>query len=269
MFIQSCYAAALFVTGVGITQKTLAQQIAKKSEKKKRETKSEERLGYGKTEQATASLATMWNGVIERTPAWRGELDQQLDEAGRPIFNKNTVIQHWLNAIPSMRMSETIHSPMDKVLAEYYTGLSVPSKSWEGVKLSGRDYNEFKRLYGQLLKMPIAVNIDEDMEMMNMEMAIVKVIEREKAMAEEDGEYFAPGDARDEISETVSMFRAEAKRRMLGDTETPEDREENRGIARYTGEWMDEEGNMHPALNPELASNINFYNGFKRLSLNP
>ena len=269
MVIQSGKAAVLSVPGVGITQGTLAQNIAKTIDKEKRETMPEERLGYGANDQASAALDRMWNGVIERTPVWRGELDQQLDEAGRPIFNKNTVIQHWLNAVPSVRMSETIHSPMDEVLAEYYTGISVPSKSWEGVKLSGRDYNDFKRLYGQQLKMTIPVDIDGNEESMNMEMAIVKVVEREKAIAEELGEYYAPGDARDDISKTVSIYRAEAKKRMLGDTETPADREENRGIARYTGEWMDEEGNMQPALNPKLASDINFYNGFKRLSLNP
>ena len=269
MVIQSGKAAVLSVPLVGITQGTLAQQIAKTIDKEKKETMPEERLGYGKSDQGSAALDRMWNGVIERTPVWRGELDQQLDEAGRPIFNKNTVIQHWLNAVPSVRMSETIHSPMDEVLAEYYTGLSVPSKSWEGVKLSGRDYNDFKRLYGQQLKMTIPVDIDGNEESMNMEIAIVKVVAREKSLAEEAGEYYAPGDARDDISKTVSMYRAEAKKRMLGDTETPADREENRGIARYTGEWMDEEGNMQPALNPKLASDINFYNGFKRLSLNP
>jgi hypothetical protein len=166
-------------------------------------------------------------------------------------------------------MSETISSPMDEVLNEYYTGLSIPSKSWEGVTLGGNDYNNFKRLYGQRLMLDEVVDIDGNMESMNMEKAIVTVIKREKAIAEEEGAYYAPGDARKDISETVSRYRSEAKRRMLGDTETPEDRDETRGIARYTGEWEDEDGNMQPALAPQLANDINAYNGFKRRSLNP
>ena len=269
MMIQTGKAAALSIPGVGLSQSTLANQIAKTIDKEKREIMPEERLGYGIDDQATAALDKTWNGIVERIPVWRGELNEQLDEAGRPIYNKNTVNQHWLNTIPSVRMSETISSPMDEVLNEYYTGLSIPSKSWEGVTLGGNDYNNFKRLYGQRLMLDEVVDIDGNMESMNMEKAIVTVIKREKAIAEEEGAYYAPGDARQDISETVSRYRSEAKRRMLGDTETPEDRDETRGIARYTGEWEDEDGNMQPALAPELANNINAYNGFKRRSLNP
>ena len=259
----------LSIPVISVTQSTLANQIATTIDKEKREIMPEERLGYGQSEQATAALDKMWNGIVERIPVWRGELNEQLDEAGRPIYNKNTVNQHWLNTIPSVRMSETISSPMDEVLNEYYTGLSIPSKSWEGVTLGGNDYNNFKRLYGQRLMLDEVVDIDGNMESMNMEKAIVTVIKREKAIAEEEGAYYAPGDARKDISETVSRYRSEAKRRMLGDTETPEDRDETRGIARYTGEWEDEDGNMQPALAPQLANDINAYNGFKRRSLNP
>jgi len=269
MMIQTGKAAALSIPGVGLSQSTLANQIAKTIDKEKREIMPEERLGYGIDDQATAALDKTWNGIVERIPVWRGELNEQLDEAGRPIYNKNTVNQHWLNTIPSLRMSETISSPMDEVLNTYYTGISIPSKSWEGVTLGGNDYNNFKRLYGQRLMLDEVVDVDGNMESMNMEKAIVTVIKREKAIAEEEGAYYAPGDARKDISETVSRYRSEAKRRMLGDTETPEDRDETRGIARYTGEWEDEDGDMQPALAPQLANDINTYNGFKRRSLNP
>jgi len=262
-------AATLSVPGASIAQSTLGFQAAKTIDKEKAETDPATRIGYGRTEAASVILEKIYNSVIERTPVLRGELNKQLDAIGRPIYNKNTIIQHWANVIPFVRMSETIASPMDDLLQEYYTGISIPGKSWGGVKLGGDDMNEFKKLSGQTLMMGIANSLGDE-EFMNLEKAIVQVVETEKQNAEELGEYYAPGDARKDIAATVNMYRSEAKRRMLGDVETPENRDEVTGISRYTGEWEDEDtGEIHKAFNIKLSNDINYYNGFKHRSLNP
>ena len=257
---------ALAIPGVGMSQSSAARHIAKLIDQNQK-TKMADKPSYGIDEKASAAIDKIQNSWTERIPVLRGNLDDELDNAGRPIYNQNTVHQHWINIVPSISMSKEKFSEMDMILAENYHGISQPSKTWEDVQLSGKEYNDFKKLYGQKIKLPIAVNADGDEEYLNMEKAIVA---RVKALSEEYAEEgMTPpiGDVRAEIDSVVSMYRTEAKRQMLGEQEEVEDTLTPTKFVRYTGEWEDEDGNLQSSKYKELISKINKAKTVKRYSI--
>lgn len=271
MTIQMGQAAALSIPGVGLTQSTLANQIAQQLDKEKR-VRGGDTLAFGFDDKASNAIDKLRNKVYSRIPVLRGELDLELDNAGRPIYNQNTVHEHWINKdyeaaminlIPSAMVSKERRSPMDEVLSEYFYGISKPAEKLEGVTMSGLQYNNYKKLYGQKVKLPI-IDMHGNEIMQNMEQAIVtrvRAIEKEYA---DNGQYLPYGDVRDEIDSVVSAYRAEGRRRLVGDSEETEP-----GVSIYTGKWMDEDGIEHMALHPELSEGVNKYKRFKRFSKNP
>ena len=262
MTIQLGQAAALSIPGVGLTQSTLANQIAKTLDKEQR-VKGGDELQMGRDLFSSMAIDKLRNKVYSRIPVLRGELDLELDNAGRPIYNQNTVHQHWINAVPSVFMSSASRSPMDEVLNDYYHGISQPSKSWDGVELSGVQYNNFKKLYGQQIKLPVVDENGQEVTQ-NMEKAIVTRVRAIEAEYDAANEYLPYGDVRDEIDRVVSYYRQEAKKHMLGERLS-----EDFGIPLYSGKWIDEDGMEQDALHPELVEGINKYKQFKRYSKNP
>jgi hypothetical protein len=257
---------ALMTPGVGLTQSSLASHIAKLIDENKK-SKMSDKPAYGITDQASIILDQIQNAWYDRTPVLRGQLEDELDNAGRPIYNQNTIHQHWINIIPSMSMSKESYSEMDAVLAENYHGISYPSKEWDDVKLGSKEFHDYKKLYGQKIKLPIAINADGDMEYMNMEKAIPA---RVKALKEEfaaEGQKIFIGDIRDEIDHTVAMYRKEAKRQMLGEVEEIDDTLTKDKYIRYTGEWKDEDGNIQTSKYKELIEKINQARAVKRRTL--
>jgi hypothetical protein len=257
---------ALTIPGVGLTQSSAARHMAKLLDQNQK-TKLADRPSYGIDDKASAAIDKVQNSWIERIPVLRGNLEDELDNAGRPIYNQNTVHQHWINIVPSISMSKEKFSEMDMVLAENYHGISQPSKTWEDVELGGKEYNDFKKLYGQKIKLPIAINIDGDEEYMNMEKAIVARVKALKEEYADEGMTPPIGDVRAEIDSVVSMYRTEAKRQMLGEREEVEDTLTPTKFVRYTGEWEDEDGNLQTSKYKELIAKINKAKTVKRYSI--
>lgn len=257
---------SLAIPGVGLTQSSAARHIAKLIDENQK-SKLADKPSYGVDDQASAAIDKIWNSWMERTPVLRGNLEDELDNAGRPIYNQNTIHQHWINIVPSISMSKEKFSPMDMVLAENYHGISKPSKTWDDVELGAKEYNDYKKLYGQQLKLPIAVNADGDEEEMNMEKAIVARVKALKEEYAEEGMTPPVGDVRAEIDSVVAMYRAEAKRRMLGEQEEIEDTLTPTKFIRYTGEWEDDDGNMQTSKYKELIEKINKAKTIKRYSI--
>lgn len=257
---------ALIIPGVGMTQSSLANHLAKVMDKEKPSVLAD-KVSYGIDEKAGAAIDKIVNNWKSRTPFFRGELDLELDNLGRPIYNQNTVHQHWINIVPSISMSKETFSEADAVLAANYHGVSQPSKTWEDVELGGTEYNDFKKLYGQKIKLPIAVGTDGDEQMMNLEKAIVarvRTLHEEYAL---EGKKPPVGDIRAEIDETVAMYRTEAKRQMLGEQEEVEDTLTPNKFIRYTGEWEDEDGVLHKSKYKDLINKINQSKTIKRYSI--
>lgn len=257
---------ALAIPGVGMSQSSSARHIAKLIDQNQK-SKLADKPSYGIDDQASAAIDKIQNSWLERIPVLRGELEDELDNAGRPIYNQNTVHQHWINIVPSISMSKEKFSEMDMVLAENYHGISKPAKTWEDVELGSKEYNDFKKLYGQKIKLPIAVNADGDEEEMNMEKAIVVRVKALKEEYAEEGQTPPVGDVRAEIDHVVSMYRTEAKRQMLGEQEEVEDTLTPKKYIRYTGEWEDEDGNLQTSKYKELIAKINKAKTIKRYSI--
>jgi len=253
----------------GWTQSTLAYQIAKTLDKDNPLQKGPDApmIKKGISDSASAAIDRIQNDLIARTPVLRGEYDKDRDEAGRLIYNKNTIHQNWLNLIPSARISSSIHSEMDQVLADNYMGISIPSSTWDDVTLSSEQYTMYKYLYGQKLNLT-QVSPTGEIELMNMEKAIpnnVKRLTEEFAML---GEVPQPEDIRNEINSTISAYRKEAKRVMLGDSMNVDDT----GLTtqtRYTGSYIDMDGVEQSAMYPDLVRLINKSKTFKRASKRP
>ena len=257
---------ALTIPGVGMSQSSSARHIAKLIDENQK-SKLADKPSYGVDEQASAAIDKIQNSWLERVPVLRGDLEDELDNAGRPVYNQNTIHQHWINIIPSMSMSKEKYSEMDMVLAENYHGISKPAKTWDDVELGSKEYNAFKKLYGQELKLPIAINADGDEEYMNMEKAIPARVKALKEEYAEEGMTPPVGDVRAEIDQVVSMYRTEAKRQMLGEKEEIEDTLTPDKYIRYTGEWEDEDGNIQTSKYKELIEKINKARTVKRYSI--
>jgi hypothetical protein len=171
-----------------------------------------------------------WKNFATRIPVLRGEFDMELDNAGRPKYNRNTYVESYINFIPNMSVTKGQMSRMDEVLVENNHGISKPSKNIDGVEMNAAQYNRFKRLYGQ--EITLEVLTDNGIERMNMEKAIPA--ELEQAIKDREISGMSPMDIlqrQETINATISKYRKAAKERMLGYSE----KDESTGKTIYTG----------------------------------
>lgn len=160
-------------------------------------------------------LQNSWNTFVSRIPVLRGEFELDLDNAGRPKFNKDTVRQSYLNFIPNLSVTKGKMSRMDEVLAENQHGISTPSRKMHGVELNDVQYNRFKRLYGQ--EVMIEQDVGGELKMLNMEKAIPVALEQAMKDREEAGLPPLPiEDRRAIIDDVISKYRDVATKRMIG-----------------------------------------------------
>lgn len=176
---------------------------------------------------ARAELEKIRNEIMGRIPLMRGEVEKELDYAGREVINKSSVLDAWINGIPFIKAKAGTTNKLDETLIANGMGISKPSPKWEGVTLGAEQYNRFKRLYGQDVKLPVPVyKKGEDgverleTEMMNMEKAIpIQLATMDKINAEAGLPALMPSERREEVKKMVSYFRDAAKRRMIGDVQ--------------------------------------------------
>lgn len=155
-----------------------------------------------------------WRNFASRIPVLRGEFELELDNAGRPKFNRNTYVESYWNFIPNASVTASKASKMDEVLSENNHGIPRPSKNMDGVEMSAKQYNRFKQLYGQEIKLETAT---ESGDRMNMEQAIPA--ELEYAIKDREMAGMSPMDLKQKqeiINTTISKYKKAAKQRMLG-----------------------------------------------------
>jgi hypothetical protein len=170
-----------------------------------------------------------WKSFATRVPVLRGEFDMELDNAGRPRYNRNTYLESYINFVPNMSVTIGKESKMDEVLSENKHGISKPSKSMDGVEMSAQQYNRYKRLYGQEIALEVVT--DNGIERMNMEQAIPA--ELQNAIKDREIGGMSPLDIKQRqeiINSTISKYRKAAKERMLGIAE----KDESTGKTIYT-----------------------------------
>ncbi len=263
----------LGLPGVGLAVSTQSAHIARLIDRPTTTKMADEIIvGRGISSRAEKIYQQVKNEIQGRIPVLRGDVTKDLDNAGREKYTKNTVLDLWVNAIPFISATATGKSEMDEVLFDNKTGIDMPSRIWDGVSLNAEQYNDYKKLYGQKVKITQYSSDGTELGTVNMEKAIpliIKDIDRDRAARGEAP--MPPGDKRDEIKRIVTMYRKEAKRIMIGDLQKynpdlPDDQDYD---AQYSGKYMDQDGNEVLAKYQDLTKAINKNRKFVRFSTNP
>ena len=259
--------------GVGLATSTASAHVARLIDRPATTKMADEIIvGRGISERAEKVYQQARNEMLGRIPVLRGDLTKDLDNAGREKFTKNTVLDLWVNAIPFGSATATNKSEMDEVLFDNKHGINMPSRIWDGVSLNAEQYNDYKKLYGQKVKITQYSSDGTELGTVNMEKAIpliMKDIDRDR---EARGEApMPPGDKRKEIDRIITMYRKEAKRMMIGDLQKynpdlPDDQDYD---AQYSGKYMDQDGNEVISKYQDLTKAINKNRKFVRFSTNP
>jgi len=270
---QMAKSVVMGTPGVGLATSTQSAHVARLIDRPTTSKMADEIIvGSGIGERAEKVYQQAKNELLGRIPVLRGDLTKELDNAGREKFTKNTVMDLWVNAIPFVSATSTGKSEMDEVLFDNKHGINMPARIWDGVPLNAEQYNDFKKLYGQKIKLTQYSSDGTELGTVNMEKAIpliIKDIDRDRAARGETP--MPPGDKRKEIDRIVTMYRKEAKRMMIGDLQKynpdlPDDQDYD---AQYSGKYMDQDGNEVIAKYQDLTKAINKNRKFVRFSTNP
>lgn len=192
--------------------------------------------------------------MLAKVPFVRGDLTQDLDELGRPIYNKNTINQEWQNAVPFVSLTRERRSRVDEQLIEYNISISMPSEKLEknsDALMSAPQMVAYKSLYGQQITKEYT--IDGKKQDLNLVDAITNKIDELEEKYRNEGltpEAYPVEEVRKEVKQLVASYREDAKEMMLGVKVTPEDGME---APYYTGETS----NGDAAMFPELVEIIN------------
>lgn len=270
---QMAKSVVLGMPGVGLAVSTQSAHIARLIDRPTTTKMADEIIvGRGISSRAEKIYEQAKNEIQGRIPVLRGDVTKDLDNAGREKYTKNTVLDLWVNAIPFISATATGKSEMDEVLFDNKHGISMPSRIWDGVSLNAEQYNGYKKLYGQKIKLTQYSSDGTELGTVNMEKAIpliMKDIDRDRAARGEVP--MPPGDKRKEIDRIITMYRKEAKRIMIGDLQKsnpdlPDDQDYD---AQYSGKYMDQDGNEVLAKYQDLTKAINKNRKFVRFSTNP
>lgn len=270
---QAAKSVVMGTPGVGLATSTASAHVARLIDRPATTKMADEIIiGRGISARAEKVYQQAKNELLGRIPVLRGDLTKDLDNAGREKFTKNTVMDLWVNAIPFGSATATNKSEMDEVLFDNKHGISMPSRIWDGVSLNAEQYNDYKKLYGQKVKITQYSSDGTELGTVNMEKAIpliMKDIDRDR---EARGEApMPPGDKRKEIDRIITMYRKEAKRMMIGDLQKynpdlPDDQDYD---AQYSGKYTDQDNNEILAKYQDLTKAINKNRKFVRFSTNP
>lgn len=144
--------------------------------------------------------------VRSRIPGLSADVPPYLDTLGREVKIENRGLDYWANWNPAMSFKEGKRSETDELLVGLDFGIDQPSQTWDGIRLSATQYNRYKKLYGQDIKL----------DGMNLEQYIPALLKRADEDALVSGEVLATGDKQKLIMQAVSKYRQLAKMRMLG-----------------------------------------------------
>jgi hypothetical protein len=146
--------------------------------------------------------------VRSRIPGLSEGVPPALDSLGREL-EAVTFRDNWLNWNPAMSARQGKRSEVDEMLVSLDFGIHEPAKRMDGVALSATQYNRYKQLYGQEIKI----------DGLNLERMLPQFIKSAEEDADLAGEVLSTGDKQKLIMGLVSKYRGLAKLRMVGDAE--------------------------------------------------
>jgi hypothetical protein len=262
--------AVLSVPGVSYAAGTQSAHIAKLIDRPQT-TKMQDTMAASS---ARAELEKIRNEISGRIPLLRGEVEKELDYAGREVISKTSVVDAWINGIPFVKAKAGTTNELDETLLANKMGISKPSPKWDGVTLGAEQYNRFKKLYGQEVLLPVPVyKKDADgsefltTKMMNMEKAIPMQLKTlDKINMNAGLPPLLPSERREAIKQQVSQYRDAAKRRMIGDVQEVID-----GVPQFVYYEIAEENGRYGAVKKiaeyqDLRNKIDEYKMFTKVA---
>lgn len=201
---------------------------------------------------AYESLARMKS----RIPGLSKDVPPELDNLGRERVVQNRGLDNYWNFNPVLSVTDGKRSKTDEALASLDFGISRPRDTWDGVKLSAEQFNTYKRLYGQEIKLPITAD--------GVPRSLEEVIPLALKEAEDDaiaaGQSFAKGEKQQLIEQLTSKYRRVAKLRMIGFDNSPDPNQGDAPDLSEAGFVTDK------ILYPELSAAIRKNKEFKRVN---
>lgn len=163
------------------------------------------------------------NRVKSRNPVFSDGLPADLDEIGRRRYVEDNMWQTYANFIPIVQARKGKRDPFMEAMVSIDHGVSRPRDVWNGVSLSVTQYNRYKELYGQKIKIdPSLFTPTAEGAPMNLEQAIPFLLEKEREYRLSEGGKFGIGDAQDFVNKVIKKYRRIAKLKMIGYDFSPE-----------------------------------------------
>lgn len=156
--------------------------------------------------------------IMSRIPGVSPGVPLQLDNLGNPIVTRTRGLDNYWNWVPILRVSTGVSQETYERLADINHGVSRPSSVWGGVALSATQYERYKYLYGNGIKLDLGVERRDGSLAgpLSLNEAIPLALDqfiRDSAMA---GEIVMIGDQQKFVDTLVSRYRKMAKMKMLG-----------------------------------------------------
>ena len=205
-------------------------------------------------------------GLRQNNPILRGDLVDQYDNLGRPVYDDETYVDSWFKHFPGIRVSKERGEKVDRMMEVYEVGVGQPSKNWDGVALSAYQYERFKKLYGNDVKLPAFNERTKKPKMLNLRGAIVNEIDnRLYRLDQKVGKEFTQEDMQKLVDMEVRKYRKVAKAKMVGDTEEVQVGPDI-SLLRHLDHYIDPvtKQKSTTVLFPELRKAINDLKNFKR-----
>lgn len=168
-------------------------------------------VGIRQMEESRARIMSRIPGLSEGVPV-------QHDNLGNPMPVKNRGLDNYWNWVPVLRVQEGESKETYETLADINHGISRPSSVWGGVALSATQYERYKYLYGNGIKLDLGITrIDGSYYgQMSLNEAIPPALDEYIRDANMSGEVVMIGDKQKFVDTLVSRYRKFAKLKMLG-----------------------------------------------------
>lgn len=156
--------------------------------------------------------------VMSRIPGLSAGVPVQHDNLGNPMPVKNRGLDNYWNWVPVLNVVEGESKATYETLADINHGISRPSSVWGGVALSATQYERYKYLYGNGIKLDLGITrIDGSYYgQMSLNEAIPPALDEYIRDANMSGEVVMIGDKQKFVDTLVSRYRKFAKLKMLG-----------------------------------------------------
>ena len=191
-----------------------------------------------------------------RIPGLSKDVPPELDNLGRERVVQNRGMDNYWNYNPVLSVTGGKRSATDEALASLDFGISRPRDTWDGVKLSAEQFNTYKRLYGQEVKLVMTAD--------GVPRSLEEVIPYALKEAEDDaimsGGSFGKGEKQQFIEQLTSKYRRIAKLRMIGFDNSPDPNQSDAPDLSEAG-FLDEK-----VLFPELSAAVRKNKEFKRVN---